>query len=93
MQNQSPAPVRPEDILADEQNITHVDGLALRKGTIAAFLQNALRWSATPADDSQRTALAEEIVRALPALRALGVFAVFDLRDANLRALVSRHSS
>lgn len=94
MQTPSPtSPVRPEDVLADNQDVTHVGGLHLRKGTIAAFLQNAMHWTAAPEDDPQRAAFAEEIVKALPALRALGVFNVFDLRDDGLRELVSRHGN
>lgn len=32
--------IRPEDILSDKENFTSVQGVALRKGTIAAFVKN-----------------------------------------------------
>lgn len=94
MQNPSTlpgTPVRPEDVLADGQDATRVDGLNLRKGTIAAFLRNALHWTGDIADEAERAAFAQEIVAALPALKALGVFEVFAIRDPGLRELASRH--
>lgn len=33
--------VKPEDILADDQNTAILNGVSVRKGTVAAFLANA----------------------------------------------------
>lgn len=36
-------PARPEDVLPDDANQAEISGLTVRKGTVAAFLQNAIR--------------------------------------------------
>lgn len=85
----SPLPARPQDVLPDEHDRTEIDGIVMRKGTVAAFVRNALRWTDPDTEDAERAALADAIVEAVPALRALGVLAVFEVRDARLRALIA----
>ncbi len=85
----SPLPARPQDVLPDEVDRTEIDGIVMRKGTVAAFVRNALRWTDPDTGDAERAALTDAIVEAVPALRALGVLAVFDIRDARLRALIA----
>ena len=80
--------MRPEDVLADETDRAEIDGVSIRKGTVAAFLQNAIRWSNATTTDADREELGREITASIPALRALGVFAVFEARDERLRALM-----
>lgn len=84
-------PIRPEDVLPDAVDHTEIDGLRLRKGTVAAFLRNALRWNDPAISDSDREALEREIAEAVPALRALGVFAIFEVRDEKLRDFMARY--
>ena len=82
--------MRPEDILPDTVNSSEMNGVAVRKGTVAAFLVNARAYCAatTPQARAEAEAL---IVEYLPALDALGLFEVLAVRDDSLRALIARH--
>ena len=80
--------MRAEDILPDDVDHGQFAGLTIRKGTVAAFLANARAWLAADADGPERAQAEREIVESLPALRALGLFDVLDVRDARLRELV-----
>ncbi len=83
--------MRAEDILSDQQNQREFQGVTVRKGTVGAFLVNArvLRDTAAPAE--ARAQAEQDIVADLPALRALGLFEVLEVRDAGLRRLVDAH--
>ncbi len=80
---------RPDDVLPDHLDRIEVDGLTLRKGTVAAFLRNAIRWTDPATTPQDREALAAAIVEAVPALRALGLLAIFEARDSELRRLIA----
>lgn len=86
--NPNSVTMRPEDVLPDETDRAEINGISVRKGTVAAFLQNAMRWSDAATADADRQELGREITDSIPALRALGVFAVFEVRDERLRALM-----
>jgi len=81
--------VRPEDVLPDDTDHTDFDGVAIRKGTIAAFLQNAMRWSDPAVAEPERQELMRAIVESLPALRAVGLFDVLEVRDERLRKILA----
>ncbi|TPW27784.1 hypothetical protein FJU11_10820 [Pararhizobium mangrovi] len=78
------APQRPEDVLPDGIDRIKIDGVAIRKGTVAAFVRNAIEWRNPATDGAHRQTLEREMTEAMPALRALGLFEVFDLRDQHL---------
>ncbi|MCC7703300.1 hypothetical protein IGS59_13700 [Janthinobacterium sp. GW460P] len=81
--------MRAEDVLPDQQNQGQFNGVTVRKGTVGAFLANARLWldEASSVDDK---AIAErDIADALPALHALGLFDIVQVRDLALRKLVS----
>ena len=80
--------MRPEDALADNKDWAEIGGVSVRKGTVAAFLQNAMRWTDPATVPADRDDLSREIVEAVPALRALGVLTVFEARDEGLRSLL-----
>ena len=81
--------MRPEDILPDAVNHTSINGLTIRKGTVAAFVANA-RVLLDDAAPPEARAAAESAARgALPALRALGVLEVFMPRDPRLVAWIA----
>jgi len=82
-----PHPSRPEDVLADGVDHADIDGVAARKGTVAAFLRNARRWAEPDVAPPERALLTGAIAEAVPALRVLGLFEVFEVRDPALRAL------
>jgi hypothetical protein len=89
--NRRVTPLRPEDALPDQIDHAEIGGVTVRKGTVAAFLQNAIQWSDPETPDADRDAFAHEIAGAVPALRALSVFTVFTVRDERLRALMDGH--
>jgi hypothetical protein len=83
--------MRAEAVLPDHTNAAEIDGVVVRKGTVGAFLANA-RTLADPAASADARAIAErDIVDALPALRALGLFDVLAIRDDALRRFVDEH--
>lgn len=79
--------MRAEDVLPDSVNEASIDGVSVRKGTVAAFLANARAFAAP----STRATAEAHMREALPALRALGLFDVFEIRDPELRAWVAAH--
>lgn len=80
--------MRAQDILPDDANEASFAGMTIRKGTVAAFLANARAFADPALADAARAAALAEIEEALPALRALGLFEVLEIRHPPLRALV-----
>ncbi|WP_345817428.1 hypothetical protein AAGS40_26210 (plasmid) [Paraburkholderia sp. PREW-6R] len=83
--------MRSDQLLPDHMNACDFNGVTVRKGTVGAFLINARVWADRNADDAARADAAFDIVAAVPALRALGLFDVFEIRDPALRALMDEH--
>ena len=84
----------PEDVLADGVDHATVGGIAVRKGTVAAFLANATALAATPDGSPEFEEIAAEIRAARPALDAIGLFEVLAVRDprvADVLADTARH--
>ena len=77
--------MRAEQILPDHVDQVDVNGTTIRKGTVAAFLANARIFTDQNAGDESRTRAEADIIAALPALRAIGLFDVFEIRDIALR--------
>ncbi len=74
------------DILPDGVERGDFKGVEVRKGTVGAFLANA-RVCLDPQAPAQAVAVArQDIQEALPALNALGLFEVLQVRDPALRA-------
>jgi hypothetical protein len=82
--------VRPEDAIPDNAS-TYVatGGVEVRKGTVAAFIENARNLSTlTPGSPDYDTVAAQ--LRALaPGLAAAGVFDVFEVRSPAIREIVA----
>ena len=83
--------MRAADILPDHANDGTFNGVTVRKGTVGAFLANARVWVDPLTPANERTVAQNDIVDALPALRALGLFDLLEIRDAGLRALIDSH--
>jgi len=84
--------MRAEDFLPDNENgMQTPDGKIVRKGTIGAFLANALIWSDAGTATVVRESVEKDIVDSLPALRALGLFNVCAVRDEALQRLIDAH--
>lgn len=80
--------MRAHDILPDHLDEARIDGVAVRKGSVAAFLANAHTLTDPRTDNATRAEAEQHIREALPALRAVGLFEVLEIRDARLRAWV-----
>jgi hypothetical protein len=80
--------MKAEDLLPDHVNQADINGVVVRKGTVGAFLANARIWTDRRSSAQGREDAERDIVDALPALRALGIFEVLDIRDAALRSMV-----
>lgn len=83
--------MKAQDLLPNHIDQCDLDGVTVRKGTVGAFLINARTWMDNAASAQTRAEAERDIVDALPALRALGIFDVLEVRDAALRDLVEAH--
>ncbi|MBO9708765.1 MAG: hypothetical protein J7521_11175 [Caulobacter sp.] len=81
--------MRTYDVLAEDSDQIEFGGVRVRRNSLAAFLANAafLGRPGLPAD--VQDIVLREIFEALPALRAIGLFDVFEIRDPRLRAFVA----
>ncbi|MBN3763736.1 hypothetical protein [Burkholderia sp. Ac-20365] len=84
--------MRAEQFLPDHVDQVDIQGTTVRKGTVAAFLANALTWSDAQASETARAQAAADIVDALPALRATGLFDVLEIRNRELRVWIEEQS-
>jgi len=80
--------MRADQLLPDHVDSVDVRGVTIRKGTVAAFLANARIWSDRASTETARERAAVDIVEALPALRASGLFDVLTIIDPALRAWI-----
>lgn len=82
--------MRAEDVLPHTADSLEIGGITIRKGSVGAFLANAAVLRDPAAAAPARAEALRHIEEALPALRALGLFDVFEIRDAELRAFVAK---
>ncbi|MBI3727867.1 MAG: hypothetical protein HY254_05990 [Burkholderiales bacterium] len=83
--------MKAEDILPDHINTTTINGLTIRKGTVAAFVVNAKIYLQPDSSPDERSEAKTAVLEAMPALQALGIFDVFVIADTGLRELVATH--
>lgn len=83
--------MKAEDIRPDHINTIIINGLTIRKGTVAAFVANAKTYLQPESSPSERAEAKTAALEALPALQALGIFDVFIIADTVLRKLVVTH--
>ncbi|REG49870.1 hypothetical protein B0G80_6280 [Paraburkholderia sp. BL6669N2] len=83
--------MRAEQVLPDSADRIEMRGATIRKGTVGAFLANARVWTDPQASEQARAEAEADMLDALPALRALGLFDVLDIRDVALRDWVHTH--
>ncbi|AIO99857.1 hypothetical protein ACUTFY_24120 [Burkholderia pseudomallei] len=83
--------MKAEAVLPDHVNRVEIDGVSIRKGTVAAFLASARVWTDEQAAAHAREEAERDLLDTLPSLRVLGLFDVLEIRDARLRAFVDAH--
>lgn len=81
--------MKAEDILPDRQDRIRLGGVEIRKGSVGAFIANARLLLEEELPAAQRRQAEEDLRALLPAIRALGLLELFELRDARLRTLVA----
>ncbi len=81
--------MKAEDILPDRQDRIRLGGVEIRKGSVGAFIANARLLLEEELPTAQRRQAEEDLRALLPAIRALGLLELFELRDARLRTLVA----
>ncbi|MQA38709.1 hypothetical protein [Rugamonas aquatica] len=82
--------MRAQDILPDHVNTGEFNGVTVRKGTVGAFLANARTLQAEDSTEKTRDEARADIIDAVPAMAALGIFDVFEISDPALRELVAQ---
>ncbi|NTX41967.1 hypothetical protein HT749_00970 [Burkholderia cepacia] len=78
--------MRAEQMLPDQTDRITLGDTTIRKGTVGAFLVNARVLTDPNAAPAERARAEADAIDALPALRALGLFDVLEVRDPALRA-------
>ncbi|HCD6630078.1 TPA: hypothetical protein NDU38_003283 [Pseudomonas aeruginosa] len=81
--------MKAEDIFPDRQDRIRLGGVEIRKGSVGAFIANARLLLEEKLPAAQRRQAEEDLRALLPAIRALGLLELFELRDARLRTLVA----
>jgi len=65
--------IKPDDILADAENFVELNGLTVRKESIAAFLKNIELFEDSNSNETQKAAALEMIKELAPAIIAAGL--------------------
>lgn len=65
--------IRPDDILADKENFVELNGLIVRKGSIAAFLKNIDLFENSESTEAQKKAALDMIKELAPVIIASGL--------------------
>ncbi len=78
--------MRANDILTEQQNTLERNGTLIRKGSVGAFLANARLWLNPDTGADRRRQVERHLRELLPALEALGLFELLEVRDPALRA-------
>ncbi|MET0701870.1 MAG: hypothetical protein ABWY93_19635 [Mycobacterium sp.] len=85
-------PITPQDVLADGADGTMINGTYVRKGSIAAFIQNAKLLAGVDTDSAEFQKIADQIRAIKPALDALDIFEVFTVRDPRVVEILASAS-
>lgn len=80
-------PIQPEDILEEGADYKTIRGVTVRKGTIAAAVQNIA--ALEHADDQEREALLRTLKQLAPALVVLDLHRYFECRNAEAEAILA----
>jgi hypothetical protein len=82
--------VRPEDAIPDNANAYVTNGgVQVRKGTVAAFMENARDLSTLTPGTPDHDAVAAQLRALAPAMAAAGVFDIFEVRSAVIREIIA----
>jgi hypothetical protein len=85
--------MRAENLFPDGLDSIEVDGISVRKGSIAAFIFNALTLDRLDPGTEGYDQSVKAIRDLTPVLRAVRVFDVFDLRSERVAQIVESETS
>jgi hypothetical protein len=80
--------VRPEDLLPAGAESGVINGVEVRKGSVAAFLANAKLLDSVQEGSREEADVEAQIKALAPKLKALGMLDVFSVRSPRLAALI-----
>jgi hypothetical protein len=80
--------MRPEDLFPDGPDSMEVNGVRIRKGSIASFIYNALALDRLDLSSAEYQRALEGIRDMVPILRAVHVFEVFSVRSERVAEVV-----
>ena len=80
--------VRPEDILADGVDSTHINGTLVRKGSVAAFLVNIDRLANPDNTEEERADIIKTMKELAPTLIAVGLHQHVQFRNPEIEQIL-----
>ena len=82
--------IKPKDVLPDEQNEACIEGVTVRKGTVAAVLANLDLLDSPHTSPEAKAAALETIREFVPALVALGFRKHLRFNDPRVQAMLDQ---
>ena len=79
--------VRPQDVLAPGVEHVTIDGVEVRKGTVGAFVTNAMMLEQLDPSGAEYSAVLDVLRELAPKLRAVGLLDVFIPRSPRIAEL------
>ncbi|MBL1100271.1 hypothetical protein [Streptomyces coffeae] len=79
--------VRPEDVLPAGADTTAINGQTVRKGSVAAFVANAIQLDGLTEGTPEYTTLITQMQELAPVLRTIGLLDVFEPRSPEVRRI------
>ncbi|GAB2819073.1 hypothetical protein GCM10027176_24330 [Actinoallomurus bryophytorum] len=81
--------VSPEDVLPDGVDGTVLNGVQVRKGSVAAFVANAKNLQRLAPGTEEHGRVSDQLRALAPAVAAVGLFDVFEARSPELRKIIA----
>ncbi len=81
--------VRPEDVLPNGVDSTAINGHTVRKGSVAAFVANAVQLDDLSEGTPEYEALIAQMRELAPALRTIGLVDVFEARSPVVQRILA----
>lgn len=79
----------PENVLPDDVDRLGIDGVSVRKGTVAAFVANARQLDLMDPSSAEHAAVVGQMRELVPAMRAVGLFDIFEPVSERVRAVIA----
>jgi hypothetical protein len=84
--------IKPDDILADNENFVALNGVEIRKGSIAAFLKNIDLIENINTPDAQKNAALAMLKELAPAMIELGLHKHTTFKNKIVEEILNNHA-